>query len=248
MASIPRTDFDCRQQQWNGYYADVSTRCQVFHICYANRTYSNLCPNGTVFSQLEFVCVWWNSFNCESAPGLYIRNAEVFSDWNNPDLLNGNTGNAGIGGVGGIAGNINEKNQAGGYNFGNNPVYETPGLPYKPSSSSSPIYTPRAPLKTPSSPSAIYQSSQPRIPSQTKYVPPTSVTGYQGRQSVPPSPSVPPTEYVPYQGTSSPSAVPIQPNSPTIGYVAPTPGYVQPEISYPNDGYPSRQYLPAQKK
>lgn len=28
-ASVPKTSFNCRQQQWPGYYADVETKCQV---------------------------------------------------------------------------------------------------------------------------------------------------------------------------------------------------------------------------
>lgn len=73
----PRTTFDCRQQL-PGYYADVEARCQVFHICASNRTYSFLCPNGTIFSQETLVCVWWNQFDCNLAPSLYENNAFIY--------------------------------------------------------------------------------------------------------------------------------------------------------------------------
>lgn len=75
---IPKTSFDCINQQWPGYYADVEAQCQVFHICALNRTYDFLCPNGTIFSQQHLVCVWWNQFDCNSAPGLYGNNAYIY--------------------------------------------------------------------------------------------------------------------------------------------------------------------------
>jgi hypothetical protein len=46
-----------------GYYADVETRCQVFHVCTnipdaEPIKASFLCPNGTIFNQEVFVCQW----------------------------------------------------------------------------------------------------------------------------------------------------------------------------------------------
>ena len=32
-ATVPRTNFDCRQHEWPGYYADVETQCQVWQTC-----------------------------------------------------------------------------------------------------------------------------------------------------------------------------------------------------------------------
>ncbi|CAB3238600.1 unnamed protein product [Arctia plantaginis] len=78
LSYIPQTSFNCNAQQYPGYYADVETRCQVFHVCANNKTYDFLCPNGTVFSQEYFVCVWWNQFTCESAPSLYELNAKLY--------------------------------------------------------------------------------------------------------------------------------------------------------------------------
>ncbi|KAH8278725.1 hypothetical protein KR018_007865, partial [Drosophila ironensis] len=77
-AQVPRTNFDCSQQPLPGYYADIEAQCQVFHICALNRTYSFLCPNGTVFSQETLVCVWWNQYDCVSAPSLYANNAYIY--------------------------------------------------------------------------------------------------------------------------------------------------------------------------
>ncbi|XP_056639751.1 uncharacterized protein LOC130447117 [Diorhabda sublineata] len=78
LSEIPQTSFSCDQQQYPGYYADVETRCQVFHVCANNLTYDFLCPNGTIFHQEYLVCVWWNQFNCDSAPSLYEVNANIY--------------------------------------------------------------------------------------------------------------------------------------------------------------------------
>jgi hypothetical protein len=79
-SEIPETSFDCSQQEYPGYYADVEARCQVFHICALNKTFNFLCPNGTIFSQEHLVCVWWNQFDCNSAPGLFANNANLYDN------------------------------------------------------------------------------------------------------------------------------------------------------------------------
>lgn len=79
-SEIPETSFDCNQQEFPGYYADVEARCQVFHICALNKTFDFLCPNGTIFSQENLVCVWWNQFDCNSAPGLFGNNANLYDN------------------------------------------------------------------------------------------------------------------------------------------------------------------------
>ncbi|KAI8046538.1 hypothetical protein M5D96_002749, partial [Drosophila gunungcola] len=88
---VPRTNFDCSQQPLPGYYADIEAQCQVFHICALNRTYSFLCPNGTVFSQETLVCVWWNQYDCVSAPSLYANNAYIY------DYSGGGSGQTALG-------------------------------------------------------------------------------------------------------------------------------------------------------
>ncbi|OTF77852.1 hypothetical protein BLA29_008840, partial [Euroglyphus maynei] len=52
LLDIPITRFKCSDQEFPGYYADVETQCQD------GRHDSFLCPNGTIFSQRHFVCVW----------------------------------------------------------------------------------------------------------------------------------------------------------------------------------------------
>ena len=55
--------------------ASSESRCQVFHICNnmeerksESNFYSFLCPNGTVFNQLYFICDWWFNVNCQDSP------------------------------------------------------------------------------------------------------------------------------------------------------------------------------------
>ncbi|XP_015783509.1 mucin-19 isoform X1 [Tetranychus urticae] len=79
--SVPNTPFKCNDVGYPGYYADVDAQCQVFHICQMDgRKDSFLCPNGTVFSQRNFVCVWWYDFDCNEAPALYNLNEKLYKD------------------------------------------------------------------------------------------------------------------------------------------------------------------------
>ncbi|GIY29896.1 chitin-binding type-2 domain-containing protein [Caerostris darwini] len=76
---IPDTSFDCRRQKNPGYYGDVESQCQVFHICQAGgRQNSFLCPVGTIFNQENFVCDWWFNVNCGESPVHYDRNGNLF--------------------------------------------------------------------------------------------------------------------------------------------------------------------------
>ncbi|KAI2798441.1 hypothetical protein BLOT_012722 [Blomia tropicalis] len=76
---IPRTSFNCRDHKWAGYYADVETQCQVFHICQTGgRKNSFLCPNGTMFNQQLFICDWWHNVQCDEVPAHYELNANIY--------------------------------------------------------------------------------------------------------------------------------------------------------------------------
>ena len=79
-SELPDSTFNCSEQNLPGYYADVSARCQVFHICLDDRQWSFLCPNGTIFSQEHFVCVWWNEFDCSQATSLYSLNERLYKE------------------------------------------------------------------------------------------------------------------------------------------------------------------------
>ncbi|CAD7082204.1 unnamed protein product [Hermetia illucens] len=78
---IPKDlSFSCRGRI-PGYYADIETRCQVWHWClHSGHVYSFLCPNGTVFNQAVRVCDWWTNVNCPAAEQLYQNNEELYKD------------------------------------------------------------------------------------------------------------------------------------------------------------------------
>lgn len=65
LSAVPEGGFDCASKKYPGYYADVSTQCQVFHRCdiSGNRT-SYLCVNMTVFNQLTLICDYWYNVDC----------------------------------------------------------------------------------------------------------------------------------------------------------------------------------------
>ncbi|KAG5678667.1 hypothetical protein PVAND_008320 [Polypedilum vanderplanki] len=72
--------FSC-QNRLPGYYADMETRCQVWHWCvHSGHQYSFLCPNGTVFNQAVRVCDWFFNVNCEQAEEQYTNNDELYKD------------------------------------------------------------------------------------------------------------------------------------------------------------------------
>ncbi|KAL1461808.1 hypothetical protein WDU94_013679, partial [Cyamophila willieti] len=61
---IPRTSFSCTGRA-PGYYADVDTGCQVYHMCDdGSRHYSYSCPNTTLFHQRMLICAHWYQVNC----------------------------------------------------------------------------------------------------------------------------------------------------------------------------------------
>ncbi|XP_012280735.1 uncharacterized protein LOC105699898 isoform X2 [Orussus abietinus] len=63
LMEIPKTNFSCRGRK--GMYADVETKCQVFHDCSGWLKTSSLCPAGTAFSEIKKRCDWWNTVLCK---------------------------------------------------------------------------------------------------------------------------------------------------------------------------------------
>lgn len=67
--TIVKTDFSCIGRP-PGFYADIETRCQVWHVCNVDETQQSfLCNNGTIFSQPQRVCDWWYNANVSSRSG-----------------------------------------------------------------------------------------------------------------------------------------------------------------------------------
>ncbi|KAI5741045.1 hypothetical protein M8J76_009823 [Diaphorina citri] len=61
---IPSTSFSCNGRA-PGYYADLDTGCQVYHMCDdGSRQYSYTCPNTTLFHQRMLICAHWYQVNC----------------------------------------------------------------------------------------------------------------------------------------------------------------------------------------
>ncbi|KAL6263749.1 hypothetical protein P5V15_003834, partial [Pogonomyrmex californicus] len=79
LTSIPVTSFSCRGLR-GGYYADLETNCQVFHICNNGRKISFLCPNGTIFQQSQLICDWWFKVDCSRSTELYEQSAEQLAE------------------------------------------------------------------------------------------------------------------------------------------------------------------------
>ncbi|GAB0098535.1 Chitin binding domain [Sergentomyia squamirostris] len=78
LPGIPKTTFNCKSVG-NGYFADLETSCQVFHICDDGRKISFLCPNGTIFRQTDLICDWWFKVNCAASPSQYAESAEILA-------------------------------------------------------------------------------------------------------------------------------------------------------------------------
>ncbi|KAG8184388.1 hypothetical protein JTE90_004560 [Oedothorax gibbosus] len=76
-SEVPLTSFSCSDKMYiPGFYADLETGCQVFHVCYEHRRESFLCPVGTIFNQPILACDYWYSSNCSQAPLYYDVNAK----------------------------------------------------------------------------------------------------------------------------------------------------------------------------
>ncbi|XP_071552698.1 U-scoloptoxin(01)-Cw1a-like [Panulirus ornatus] len=87
LGAEPLPNFDCGGRAY-GYYADVPTNCQVFHVCLPiaddlgeiieTAQFSFVCGNQTVFSQESLSCAHpEESFPCDQAETLYdISNAD----------------------------------------------------------------------------------------------------------------------------------------------------------------------------
>lgn len=78
--SPPKTSFSCLKQSCSaGYYADMEVQCQAFHVCQLDGRFDTfLCPNGTIFSQQHFVCVWWWHVDCQQSANYYKLNDAIY--------------------------------------------------------------------------------------------------------------------------------------------------------------------------
>jgi hypothetical protein len=85
-STIPNTKFSCDGVPFEpGMYADESTDCQVYHLCYQGRRESFLCGVGTVFNQAILNCDFWHSVECSKSRQFYGLNAEFGKSSSEPD-------------------------------------------------------------------------------------------------------------------------------------------------------------------
>ncbi|XP_055856283.1 mucin-2 isoform X3 [Episyrphus balteatus] len=72
--NFPKTSFTCTGRP-AGYYADIETGCQVYHMCDGlGRQFSYSCPNTTLFQQRMLICDHWYMVNCSKAEMDYAAN------------------------------------------------------------------------------------------------------------------------------------------------------------------------------
>jgi len=75
----PATPFTCKDKLMGGYYADIYTNCEMFHICTSGRRKGLLydfrfwCANDTVFDQRSQTCNAPEKVNCNLSPKYYPR-------------------------------------------------------------------------------------------------------------------------------------------------------------------------------
>lgn len=68
-----------------GYYADLETSCQMFHVCVIGQgdepmDIKFLCLNGTVFDQETRVCERVDEVDCSKSEKFYYLNLELYGN------------------------------------------------------------------------------------------------------------------------------------------------------------------------
>nr|XP_045602280.1 mucin-2-like isoform X1 [Procambarus clarkii] len=81
--NMPATNFSCIGKVIGGYYADVYTKCQMFHVCTLNEKgsihdYTFLCLKGTVFDQETRVCERFDEVDCSKSESFYHLNNDLY--------------------------------------------------------------------------------------------------------------------------------------------------------------------------
>ncbi|XP_038210202.1 endochitinase A-like isoform X2 [Zerene cesonia] len=81
--NLPETNFTCTGKVIGGYYADLETSCQMFHVCTVGQQdepmdIKFLCLNGTVFDQETRVCERVDEVDCTKSEKFYSLNLELY--------------------------------------------------------------------------------------------------------------------------------------------------------------------------
>ncbi|XP_017780882.1 PREDICTED: uncharacterized protein LOC108565779 isoform X2 [Nicrophorus vespilloides] len=73
-AEPQKRQFSCEGRA-AGYYADVESGCQIYHMCDGlGRQFSYTCPNTTLFQQRMLICDHWYMVNCSKSEVDYSAN------------------------------------------------------------------------------------------------------------------------------------------------------------------------------
>lgn len=83
--NLPETNFTCAGKVIGGYYADLETSCQMFHVCTIGQLdepmdIKFLCLNGTVFDQETRVCERVDEVDCTKSERFYYLNLELYGN------------------------------------------------------------------------------------------------------------------------------------------------------------------------
>ncbi|XP_042878854.1 mucin-5AC-like isoform X2 [Penaeus japonicus] len=83
MDNLPATNFTCKEKVIGGYYADVYTGCQMFHVCTLDEKgeihdYKFRCLMGTVFDQETRVCERADDVDCTKSESFFHLNNELY--------------------------------------------------------------------------------------------------------------------------------------------------------------------------
>ncbi|XP_077292207.1 uncharacterized protein LOC143915429 [Arctopsyche grandis] len=83
--NLPETNFSCAGKVIGGYYADLETDCQMFHVCTIGQLEEPmdikfLCLNGTVFDQETRVCERVDEVDCSKSEHFYSLNLELYGN------------------------------------------------------------------------------------------------------------------------------------------------------------------------
>ncbi|XKL62222.1 hypothetical protein PGB90_002055 [Kerria lacca] len=83
--NLPETNFSCEGKVIGGYYADIETGCQMFHVCTIGQKseitdIKFLCLNGTVFDQETRVCERLDEVDCSRSESFFDLNLELYGN------------------------------------------------------------------------------------------------------------------------------------------------------------------------
>ncbi|XP_037978525.2 mucin-5AC [Plutella xylostella] len=90
--NLPDTNFTCEGKVIGGYYADLETSCQMFHVCTVGQQEEPmdikfLCLNGTVFDQETRVCERVDEVDCTKSEKFYSLNLELYGNTIAPPIV-----------------------------------------------------------------------------------------------------------------------------------------------------------------